>query len=704
MISKETIDRIIDTAQIVDVIGDFVALRRRGANYTACCPFHHEKTPSFSVSPSKGIYKCFGCGKAGNVVNFVMEHEHLSYVDALKFLGRKYGIDVVDREETPEDAANRLKSESLLAVSQFAQEFYTNALHNTDQGIAIGQSYFKERGFSDEIIKKFLLGWATGDKDSLCGAALKAGYKKEFIVGAGLGVEKESSGELFDRFHDRVIFPVHSISGRIIAFGGRTLRTDKNIAKYINSPESEIYVKSRSLYGIFFAKTAITRLQKCYLVEGYTDVISFHQAGVENVVASSGTSLTTEQIRLIKRFAPEVTVLYDGDAAGIKASIRGIDMLLEEGLRVKVVLFPDGEDPDSFARKNGSEKLKKFLDDSEEDFIAFKARLLSEETRKDPIKRAQLISEVVASIAVMPDAISRAVYIEDCAERLGISEKILAVEVSKLRKKRQYGAYSPESASDTESGLPQYFPALETGDPIPEFITNTYCEPAEKELLYYLLKFGEYPLYEPGKEHGISAEAPLSISVSQFILTELQNDDLELKNLIYKEIFDEYYLVRHKEANADDLSGADINDFPEEEGDNLLDTNTDISRRGNSTASQETTADDRQKEIQRHFMNHRNSEYVKVALDLLLDEYSLTIKSFTESLMPEEQGLAEAVPKAILVYKAKITAIAYQDICEQLAKSEKENDFVKKQEYMQQLRILMQMKNSLSKALNRLVI
>ena len=678
MINKETIDRIIDTAQIVDVIGDFVALKRKGANYMACCPFHHEKTPSFSVSPAKGIYKCFGCGKAGNAVNFIMEHEHLSYVDALKYLGRKYGIDVIDREETAEDAANRLKSESLLAVSQFAQEFYTDALHNTDQGKSIGLSYFKERGFSNEIIQKFLLGWATGNKEGLCSAALRAGYKKEFITATGLGIEKEHSGELFDRFYDRVVFPIHSISGRIIAFGGRTLRTDKNTAKYINSPESEIYVKSRTLYGIFFAKSAITRLQKCYLVEGYTDVISFHQAGVENVVASSGTSLTTEQIRLIKRFAPEVTVLYDGDAAGIKASIRGIDMLLEEGLRVKVVLFPDGEDPDSFAKKNTPEELKKFLNESEEDFIAFKARLLSEETRKDPIKRAQLISEVVASIAVMPDAINRAVYIEDCAERLGISEQILASEVKKLRRKRQYGAYSVENnTSDHEPGLPQYFPSLETGDPIPEFITNTYCESAEKELLYYLLKFGEYPLYESGKEQGTAATQ--FISVSQFILNELHNDELEFQNLIYKEVFDEYYLIRHKELGTKE-GLPETNDNPEQ------------------------SIDNHQKEIQRHFMVHQNSEYVKVALDLLLEEHLLTIKRLSEALMPEEQGLADAVPKAILVYKAKITAIAYQDICDLLAKSEKERDSDKEEEYMQQLQILMRMKNALSKELKRLTI
>ncbi len=562
MINKSTIDKILDAAQIVDVISDFVTLKRRGANFTACCPFHNEKTPSFSVSPSRGIYKCFGCGKAGNVVNFIMEHEQLTYVDALKFLGKKYDIEVADREETAQDVENRLKGESLMIVSQFAQDFYTNALWNSQKGQAIGLSYFKERGFSDSTIQKFKLGWSPDGRDGMCSAALRAGYKKEYIVGTGLGIEREGTGEIVDRFYERVMFPIHSISGRVIAFGGRTLRKDKNIAKYINSPESEIYIKSKSLYGIYFAKSSISKLQKCYLVEGYTDVISLHQAGVENVVASSGTSLTTDQIRMIKRFSPQVTVLYDGDAAGIKASIRGIDMLLEEGLQVKVVLFPDGEDPDSYARKHSKEELSDFLKNSEQDFIAFKTSLLAEETKKDPIKRAQLISEVVASIAVIPDAISRTVYIEDCSQRLKIDEGILSDEVKKLRKKRQYGAYASESVYETEPGLPKYFPTLETGERVPEFVTDTYCEPAEKELLYYLIKFGEYPLY--GKDEGEDT----TIKVSQFILTELQNDDLELQNLVYKSIFDEYFQIR-------ELS---------------------------------------QPEIQKHFLNHRNQDYVKVVL------------------------------------------------------------------------------------------
>ncbi|HBZ35634.1 MAG TPA: DNA primase, partial [Rikenellaceae bacterium] len=461
MISKSTIDKILDTAQIVDVINDFVTLKKRGANYIACCPFHNEKTPSFSVSPSKGIFKCFGCGKAGNVVNFIMEHEQLGYVEALKYLGRKYGIEVTDQEESAEEQQNRLKSESLMVVSQFASEFYSNTLWNSPSGQAIGLTYFKERGFSEKTIRKFMLGWAPSERDALSNAAIRTGYKKEYLVSAGLSIETEN-GKLFDRFYERVIFPIHSVSGKVIAFGGRTLKTDKSTAKYINSPESEIYVKSKSLYGIFFAKSAISKFQNCYLVEGYTDVLSLHQAGVENVVASSGTSLTSDQIRLIRRFSPAVTILYDGDAAGIKASIRGIDMLLEEGLQVKVVLFPDGEDPDSFARSHSPEELKEFLKDSEQDFITFKSNLLAEEARQDPLKKVQLISDVVASIAVIPDAISRSVYIEDCSRRLNIDEKVLVQEVRRIRQKKQYGVYSQTLPSEERRYAPEYIPVIRT--------------------------------------------------------------------------------------------------------------------------------------------------------------------------------------------------------------------------------------------------
>ena len=436
MIDRSTVDRILDTARIEEVVSDFVSLKRRGANYIACCPFHHEKTPSFSVSPSKGIYKCFGCGKAGSVVSFVMEHEQMSYVEALKDLGNKYGIEVKEKEETQEDIQQRLHHESLLIVNDFAQKFYTEQLHTTEEGVAIGLSYFKERGFTDETINKFLLGYAPNKRREFTHNAQRKGYKKEHLVEVGLTIEREGTGELVDRFYERVMFPIRSISGKVIAFGGRKLRGDKEVAKHINSPESEVYVKNKVLYGIYEAKGAIAREQKCYLVEGYTDVISFHQAGVENVVASSGTSLTTGQIQLIKRFTNKVTVLYDGDWAGIKASLRGIDMLLEEGLEIKVALFPDGEDPDSFARKHTREELLDFLTNNEEDFISFKQRLLAQELNKDPLQRAKLIGEVVNSIAVIPDAIVRTVYIEQTASKLNIKEELLQQEVAKLRQKK----------------------------------------------------------------------------------------------------------------------------------------------------------------------------------------------------------------------------------------------------------------------------
>ncbi|MDD2426241.1 MAG: DNA primase [Bacteroidales bacterium] len=648
MISKNTIEKILDAAQIVEVISDFVALKRRGADYKACCPFHNEKTPSFSVSPSRGIYKCFGCGKGGNVVNFIMEHEQLTYVEAIKYLGKKYGIEVEESEERPGEAEERLRKEALMVVSQFAADYFSNALWNTPRGNSVGLGYFKERGFSEDTVRKFGLGWCPNEQKGVCHAALQAGYKKEVIVSAGLGVQRDGSGELADRFYDRVIFPVHSISGRVIAFGGRTLRTDKNIAKYINSPESEIYVKSRSLYGIFFAKSAITKQQNCYLVEGYTDVISLHQSGIENVVASSGTSLTTEQIRMIRRFTPLVTVLYDGDNAGIKASIRGIDMLLEEGLEVKVVLFPGGEDPDSYARKHSTEELRRFLEESRQDFISFKTSLLQSGMKNDPFERSRLISDVVTSIAVIPDAISRTVYIEQSGRQLGISEAILAREVKKIRKKREYGAYSDRKDEEGKD----YFPELETGERLPEFISDTYCEPAERELLYYLIKFGGHTLY------GSEDDPESMITVSQFILTELQNDDLELKNLIYKNIFDEYFLHR-------DLG---------EEG------------------------------IQRYFLNHTNQEFVDVVLRLLHPQHSLNVKKFAEAVIPEENVLSTMVPKAILIYKAKIASEAYGKLCKNLEDAAAKNDMEVQKAILEKIRILMQIRNSFSKELNRLTI
>lgn len=667
MIDRGTVDRILDTARIEEVVSDFVSLKRRGANYIACCPFHHEKTPSFSVSPSKGIYKCFGCGKAGSVVSFVMEHEQMSYVEALKYLGHKYGIEVKEKEETQEDIQQRLHHESLLIVNDFAQKFYTEQLLRSEEGIAIGLSYFKERGFTDATIEKFLLGYAPNKRRELTHNAQRKGYKKEHLVEVGLTIERDGTGELIDRFYERVMFPIRSISGKVIAFGGRTLRKDKEVAKYINSPESEVYVKNKVLYGIYEAKQAIAREQKCYLVEGYTDVISFHQAGVENVVASSGTSLTTGQIQLIKRFTNKVTVLYDGDWAGIKASLRGIDMLLEEGLEIKVALFPDGEDPDSFARKHTKEQLLSFLAENEEDFISFKQRILQQELSKDPLQRARLIGEVVNSIAVIPDAIVRAVYIEQTASKLNIKEELLQQEVAKLRHKKQSENFYQQKREQERIERLQGIQAAD-GNPafaqpqqgmqksIPGFVVNTYCSEAEKEILYYLLKFGNLPIHVD-EEFAYGMQQDEEQTVAQYILAQLQNDDLELQNLQYKEIFDEYYRLKEHESDK----------------------------------------------VLRYFMNHPNGEVSKIVADLFIQPYTLTIQQFSKSLVPERNVLGRVVPKSILIYKAKVTAQAAMNLTEELGKAQKEKNMELQNELMEQLATLMQVRNFFAKELGRII-
>ncbi|MBQ2912256.1 MAG: DNA primase [Bacteroidales bacterium] len=666
MIDRATVDRILDTARIEEVVSDFVSLKRRGANYIACCPFHHEKTPSFSVSPSKGIYKCFGCGKAGSVVSFVMEHEQMSYVEALKYLGHKYGIEVKEKEETQEDIQQRLHHESLLIVNDFAQKFYTEQLLKSDEGIAIGLSYFKERGFTDATIEKFLLGYAPNKRREFTHNAQRKGYKKEHLVEVGLTIERDGTGELLDRFYERVMFPIRSISGKVIAFGGRTLRKDKEVAKYINSPESEVYVKNKVLYGIYEAKQAIAREQKCYLVEGYTDVISFHQAGVENVVASSGTSLTTGQIQLIKRFTNKVTVLYDGDWAGIKASLRGIDMLLEEGLEIKVALFPDGEDPDSFARKHTREQLLDFLANNEEDFISFKQRLLQQELSKDPLQRARLIGEVVNSIAVIPDAIVRAVYIEQTASKLNIKEELLQQEVAKLRHKKQSENFYQQKREQERIERLQGIQAADNqtyavkepqgGKNIPGFVVNTYCSEAEKEILYYLLKFGNLPIHVD-EEFAYGMQQDEEQTVAQYILAQLQNDDLELQNLQYKEIFDEYYRLKEHESDK----------------------------------------------VLRYFMNHPNGEVSKIVADLFIQPYTLTIQQFSKSLVPERNVLGRVVPKSILIYKAKVTAQAAMNLTEELGRAQKAKDVELQNELMGQLATLMQVRNFFAKELNRII-
>ena len=515
MIDPTTVGRIIETAEIFDVVQDFVTLKKRGVNFLGLCPFHNEKTPSFTVSPSKGIFKCFGCGKGGNSVSFIMEHEHLSYAEALKFLARKYNIEVDEREETPEDVEKRNVVESLLVVSSFAQKYFTDYLWNKEEGISVGLSYMKERGLQDHIINKFQLGYCPDGWENFSKNALLSAYKKEFLVKSGLSIEKDN--RLIDRFSARVMFPIHSLSGNVIGFGGRTLKSDKNIAKYLNSPESEIYHKSRVLYGLFFAKKSIVQSDKCYLVEGYTDVISLAQSGIENVVASSGTALSPEQIRLIKRFTKNITIIYDGDEAGIKASLRGIDMVLEEGMNVKIVLLPEGEDPDSFARKNNSATIKEFIESNEADFVLYKAGILMKDAGNDPFKRAGIITEIVRSIASIPDRIAQQVYTRECGNLLSIDEQTLVREVQKIRNQRM-----------------GKLPPLQVQEIIKPSEDDNYYE---KEIIRLLLNYSSRVLHTLGEEETGDES---SVTVGDYIISELEQDEIQPQHQLYFRIYEEF--------------------------------------------------------------------------------------------------------------------------------------------------------------------
>lgn len=504
MIDQSTIQKIFDAADIYEVVSDFVSLKKRGVNYVGCCPFHNEKTGSFTVSPSKGIYKCFGCGKGGNAVNFIMDHEQLSYVEALRYLASRYNIIIEEKELTEDEKKEKSERESMLIVTNYAEEFFTYQLLHTDEGKSVGLSYFKRRGLDTATIEKFGLGYNPEAWDSFTKTAIGKGYKKEYLVKTGLTIETEKG--LFDRFRARVMFPIRDIAGKIIAFGGRIMTNDKKSAKYQNSPESEIYHKSRTLYGIYFAKKSIVQHNRCYLVEGYLDVISFHMKGIENTVASSGTSLTIEQIRLIRRLTPNVTIIYDGDAAGIKASLRGIDLVLEEGLNVRVVSLPDGEDPDSFAQARSSQELMEYITNHETDFINFKTRLLLKQVGDDPIERAKLITDIVKSISLIPDTITRSVYVRETAGLMQVEEKILYTEISRIRK---------ESSGET-GNRPYYTAAEKAALPVPELQVpvraENPCENEELVMTRYLLLFGGQELYEDQREGVVC-----SVSVGEYI-------------------------------------------------------------------------------------------------------------------------------------------------------------------------------------------
>ncbi|MCD8182018.1 MAG: DNA primase [Bacteroides sp.] len=644
MIDQATIDRILDASQIVDVVSDFVTLRKRGVNYVGLCPFHDDKTPSFYVSPAKGLCKCFSCGKGGNPVHFIMEHEQMSYPEALRYLAKKYGIEIKERELSNEEKLVQSERESLFVVNQFARDYFQNILKSHVDGRSIGMAYFRNRGFRDDIIEKFQLGYSTESHDTLAQEAIKKGYKKEFLVKTGLCYETDDH-RLRDRFWGRVIFPVHTLSGKVVAFGGRVLASaTKGIkVKYVNSPESEIYHKSNELYGIYFAKQAIVKQDRCFLVEGYTDVISMHQSGIENVVASSGTALTPGQIRLIRRFTNNMTVLYDGDAAGIKASIRGIDMLLEEGMNIKVCLLPDGDDPDSFARKHNSTEFQEFIQQHETDFIRFKTNLLLEDAGKDPIKRAELIGNLVQSISVIPEAIVRDVYIKECAQLLRVEDKLLVSEVAKRRemqaekraeqteRERRAAVRSMEN-SQAASGVEGSTPAApmtaggyphieeaagqEVNSPFPpednyvSFIPQEGKEGQEfykyeRLILQMIVRYGEKIMCNAANEEG--QEVP--VSVIEYVTNDLREDELSFHNPLHRQILTEAVAHLHDEKFT----------------------------------------------AERYFLAHPDATISKLSVELTSSRYQLR-KSQVEQMVTDEERLHELVPFLMINFKYAIVS------------------------------------------------
>lgn len=686
MIDQATIDRILDAAQIVDVVSEFVTLRRRGVNYIGLCPFHNEKTPSFSVSPSKGLCKCFSCGKGGNVVHFIMEHEQLSYYEALKWLANKYHIEVKERELTDEEKQAHSLRESLFVVNQFASEYFQDILYNHIDGQRIGMTYLRSRGFRDDIIKKFQLGYSTDSHDALARTAKQKGYQEEFLVKTGLCYRKDD-GSLRDRFWGRVIFPVHTLSGKVVAFGGRVLSAaTKNVQmKYVNSPESEIYHKSRELYGIYFAKQAIVRQDRCFLVEGYTDVISMHQSGIENVVASSGTALTSDQIRLIHRFTNNITVLYDGDGAGIKASIRGIDMLLEEGMNIKVCLLPDGDDPDSFARKHNATDYQAYINEHEVDFIRFKTNLLMEEAGKDPIKRASLISSIVKSISVIPDSIIRSVYTRECSQLLQMEEKILIEAVNKLIEQAQENKYKEiqrkqrQATQDAQPAPPTTYPETQpTEIPIPD---ETQLPPAPLETAAeYIPPTAEQPTGQPA-----STPVPTDNYLS-YIPLEGNEQKLFYKKeqLLLQMIvrYGEKVMCYLEDENGEEQPLTVIECISSSLKEDELQFHYPLDRRILKEA--ENHLHDEGFVSERYFLTHPDPEISKQAAELASDRYQLSkYHSKGQAIITDEERLYELVPRLLIDFKLSIVEEEMKHTLQALANPDIYNNPEKCQEIMQ---------------------
>ena len=694
MIPQETVQKILDTARVEEVIGDFVTLRRRGADLWACCPFHGEKTPSFHVIPAKGQYYCFGCHKGGSAVGFIMDYEHLSYVEALRYLARKYNIEIVEKEETAEDIANRQRNESLLLVSEYAGKFFKEQLH-TDEGRSVGLEYFHSRGLEDATIEKYGLGWAPSSRHALTDAAKAAGYKDEYLLETGLCAAYDSDNRLHDRFYDRVVFPIHSMSGRVIAFGVRTLKSKeegKPYAKYVNSKESDIYVKNKSLYGIWFAKNEMARKDKCYLVEGYLDVLSMHQLGITNVVASSGTALTEGQIGLIKRFTQNVTIMYDGDSAGIHAALRGIDMFLREGMNVKVVLIPDGDDPDSYSRKHSLAEVEEFLAAAEMDFVDFKSSLLLKDTARDPLKRAEVINDIADTIADIPDAVKRSVYVDFLSDKFEIRRDILDERIGATRSKRlieqkkaadrdRERLRNQTSRSGASAGSATILPGngyatgsgngsiagtfgvsgsstdglAYGGAPVAEpveatrqstgldaLIDNRIMATAERDLLNFILTYGTTKLEFQSDSAFYSGSDEDALTVFDFIGQALEGDNSQFANSVFRKVYEAYSKDYYEGYSQD--------------------------------------------EIVKRLMDGEDRDMAYVAAQLSTDErYDLSVKNLRQSMMSKGSWLTIYVPKAILVYQQSRLEDKENELKERLGEAQAASDDDRVLEIMQEM-------------------
>ncbi len=623
MIDRITIDKIRSAANIYDIVKEFVTLKKAGANFKGLCPFHDEKTPSFIVSPSKQLFKCFSCGEGGDAVGFIMKHEQMTYPEALKWIAKRYGIEVREKEETEEEKKESSEREAMFAANQWARDYFTDTLYNNVEGVAIGMAYFRSRGFRDDIIKKFQLGFCLPDRDAMAQAALKRGYAEEYLVKTGLCVKTED-GKLLDRYHGRVIFPVHTISGRVVAFGGRVLNTEKqkNVGKYVNSPDSLIYNKSYELYGLYLAKHAITKHDRCFLVEGYTDVISMHQAGIENVVSSSGTSLTVGQIRLLRRFTHNITLLYDGDAAGIKASLRGIDLLLAEGMNIKVVLLPEGEDPDSFARHNNAQKYWEYIEAHQTDFIRFKTNLLMKDAENDPQKRSDVIRDIVNSIAVIPDRIVRQTYISQCAEQVKMEERIIAAEVGKQmhenngHRATENGQQAADNGQQTtDNGAQQSLSVT----PILRGMADSSHK--EFELVKAIIRHGSAFLFTEESEDGEKTDW----TVANYIAADLEADGISFQTPLYAQILNE---------------ALPLADTPENKYTSL-----------------------------HYFIRAENPQIQQLATQVAEDNYALSSKQLEEH-NPDENRLVELIPHLLNEYKFHIVEMRLKELLAELRNPE----------------------------------